>query len=99
MARENYTLVHAQHAVAGDIGVEFLDRDRMRYHEGGRSIVFTVETYIARDAAPDGVVVRCDDCPQWTDHERLTADEFERIMVELQKAAVPLRTTFRWPTR
>lgn len=99
MAPDDFVLVHAQYATAGDVGVEFLDRDRMRYDEGGRSIILTVETYVARDGAPDGVVVQRDDNPMWSDGAPLTAAEFEHIMENLRRAAVPLLTIFHRPTR
>lgn len=99
MDPNEFTLVHAQYAKSADAGVEFLDRDRMRYEERDRSIELTIETYIAPDSAPDGVIVQRDDNPKWSDGTPLTASDFERIMSNLQRAAIPLLTVFRWPTR
>ena len=99
MAPDEFALVHAQYARSGSVGVEFLDRDRMRYDENGRSITLTIETYIAQDGAPDGVIVQCDDDPKWTDGTSMTPSEFETMMNNLQRASVPLLTKFRWPTR
>jgi hypothetical protein len=96
MAHRQYSLVHAQHVLFSDgMSVEFLGRHELMFRRDKRSITLPVETYIARDGAPDGVVVHSAKQLVWSDGETLTSVEFEAIMHDLQDAAGPLFTKFR----
>lgn len=98
MAQKKFTLVHAQHAVSQDgTNVEFMHRHQLSYSTPQRSILLFIESYVADDLAPDGVVVRIDDKPTWNNGQALTSEEFNEIMADLQLAAIPLLTKFRWP--
>jgi len=98
MVAREFKLAHASHAVSTDgVEVEFLGRHELAYRTKKRSIVLTIETYIASDGAPDGVVVQHDDDPRWSDGAKLTEAQFDAIMDDLAVASTPLKTVFRRP--
>lgn len=100
MANKSFSLIHAQAAAALDgTEVEFTGRNTLEYRTPSRFIILPVDTYIADDGAPDGVVVEGEPGLRWSDGRPLLEPEFKNIMDDLAAAAGPLKTVFRWPQR
>lgn len=77
------------------MNVEFIGRHELAYGWQHRSIILPIETYIADDGAPDGVIVHFAPEAVWSNGLPLTREQYAEIMSDLQSAAIPLKTRFR----
>ncbi len=93
----DFTPINARHVVSADgVHVEFVSMHELEYRVGDRAVRLPVETYHNADRVPDGVLVRTDDPPHWTDGELLSRVEINEMVADLQAASTSLRTAIRF---
>lgn len=93
----HFSPVNARHVASADgVHVEFVSMHELEYRHGGRAVRLPVETYHDGNRVPDGVLVRTDDRPRWSDGRSMSREEIDVMMADLQAAAGPLRTAIRF---
>ena len=95
MVDRTFTRIHAQHVRSLDgVDIEFTDRNSLRYSWLDKTVIIPVETFIAEDGAPDGVVVHFEDVHYWQDNFPFSPDDANLVMRNLIDAQIALRTRF-----